>query len=126
MISLAYGEGQYKIEASIEKTGENFVIVFGGGIKHHVGAVAVGEPYPSSRGDGTTTASVSVIGVYGHKDDSLARKAALDLAKLTKTVVAVTVGIHVDHATAAEIELLQANFASLLTLVGQELQKMQL
>lgn len=120
---LTYGEGIYKIDASIQTCGKNFVVVFGGGIKHHIGAVAVGEPYPSSRGDGTTTASVSVIGVYGHKEDTLARQSALYLAKLAKVVVTTTVGIHIDKASGEEIKLLMANFDSLLEMVGKEILK---
>jgi hypothetical protein len=50
----------------------------------------------------------------GHKEDLLARDAALRLASQLNTTVLVSVGLHLDHATPDDINRLQTNFEQLL------------
>ena len=46
--------------------------------------------------------------------DLLARKAALELARMLGDTVTVTVGLHIDNASAEAIAMLEANFQELL------------
>ena len=46
--------------------------------------------------------------------DLLARKAALELARMLGLTVTVTVGLHIDDASAEAIAMLEANFQELL------------
>jgi hypothetical protein len=50
----------------------------------------------------------------GHKEDLLARDAALRLASQLNTAVLVSVGLHLDNATPDDINRLQTNFEQLL------------
>jgi hypothetical protein len=78
----------------------------GGGTHPHVGAVAVAQPRPSLRGDGSLSSTASVIALLGHKEDELARWAALMLASRLNSTVTVTAGLHVDGATPEQIAAL--------------------
>lgn len=104
-----------RVEGTLTMCGRDVCLNVGGGSLAHIGAVAVGEPRPSLRGDGQRSASCSVLCMLGHKDDLLARDAALQIAAATGARVVVTVGLHVDAATPAEIKLLSENFTSVLT-----------
>ena len=48
------------------------------------------------------------------KEDLLARKAALELARMLGYTVTVTVGLHIDDASAEAIAMLESNFQELL------------
>ena len=97
------------------------VLVVGGGTRPHIGSVAVAISHASLKDPNKLTASASVIAVPGHKEDQLAREAALKLSRMLKTTVAVSVGLHVDNATPQEIELLVNNFNQLVDQVATEL-----
>jgi gallate decarboxylase subunit D len=112
--SFAMGEGKFCIEATVVATGNDFVVVFGGGEKQHIGAVSVGWAHPSLTQNGTTSSSSSLICLSGHKEDLLARTAALELSRYVGHTVAVTVGIHIDAATVVDIATLESNFHLLL------------
>jgi gallate decarboxylase subunit D len=88
--------------------GSDFVVSIGGGTHPHVGAVAVAQPRPSLKGDGSVSATASVIALLGHKEDELARWAALHLAARLNATVVVTAGLHADQATLAEVLHLDA------------------
>ena len=60
------------------------------------------------------SSSASVLCLTGHKEDLLARKAALELARMLGHTVTVTVGLHIDNASAEAIAMLEANFQELL------------
>ncbi len=111
---FSFGNDKLLIGASVIKIGDDYVVAFGGGEKFHIGAVAVGVPHPSLKGDGVCSSSVSVICLTGHKEDMLARTAALELSRAFKHIVTVTVGIHIDNAAAKEISILESKFKILL------------
>ena len=71
------------------------------------GIAAVGD------GDGERNkmrgATVSVLSVFGNRDDEAARWAAKYLATELKCNVSVAVGIHIDHADGSEIQCLLEN-----------------
>lgn len=111
---FSFGKDNFLIEASFIKVGNDYVIVFGGGEKPHIGAVALGVPRPSLKKDGTCSSSASVICLTGHKEDLLARTAALELSKVFQHSVTVTVGIHIDNVAPESIGLVESHFKFLL------------
>lgn len=109
------GAGALRVEVQAQWVGADLVVTIGGGTKAHVGAVAIAQPRPSLKGDGRVSATASVITLLGHKEDELARWAALHLAaKLNRTVV-VTAGIHIDDASIDQIIQLDADARRLVT-----------
>ncbi|MGM9582473.1 MAG: hypothetical protein ACI3WU_01975 [Phascolarctobacterium sp.] len=111
---FSFGKGNFLIEASFVKVGNDCVVAFGGGEKQHIGAVAVGVPRPSLKKDGTGSSSASVICLTGHKEDMLARTAALELSKAFQHTVTVTVGIHIDNMAPESIGLVESHFRFLV------------
>lgn len=96
------------------RCGDDLTVVIGGGERQHIGAVAVGVPRPSLQNASIISSSASVICLTAHKEDMLARSAALLLARLTEHTVTVTVGLHIDDASAEAITVLEQNFKELL------------
>lgn len=76
----------------------------------HIGAVAVGEFDELQQ-----RASVSVHTRLGHKDDTIAQKAAYTIAKSLKKPVCVIAGIHIEDITAEEIGQVLSNAESAVT-----------
>ncbi|MDD4722468.1 MAG: hypothetical protein PHR07_06960 [Acidaminococcaceae bacterium] len=111
---IAEGKAPYIVEATVTRCGSDIVVNIGGGLIPHIGAVALATPRPSIKSDGNISATASVLCISGHKEDLLARDAALRLASKFKTTVLVSVGMHVDSATFEDIKQLKANFAALL------------
>ncbi|MGI9861015.1 hypothetical protein SDD30_06475 [Moorella naiadis] len=107
-INCLVGRGRYRVSCRIFITGEGFIVHLLGGEKTHVGAVALGIPRPSLRGEGTS-ATTSVLTLTGHKDDEVARPAAATLAAACQAPVVVVAGIHLDGATPGELVQLQEN-----------------
>lgn len=112
--SLTVGDKPYAITAVVTLCGHDAVIVVGGGEAPHVGAAALASPRPSLEQNGEISATASVLCVMGHKDDLLARDAALQLASRLNTTVLVSVGLHLDQATKEDIRQLQVNFSQLI------------
>lgn len=114
MQTFSLGAGEYLLEAVAVRCGDDLTVVIGGGEKQHIGAVAVGVPRPSLQNASIVSSSASVICLTAHKEDMLARSAALLLARLTENTVTVTVGLHIDDASAEAIAVLEQNFKELL------------
>lgn len=104
-ISASFGKDNYKITGEAVFCGDDVSFSFVGGTHPHIGAVslAVYEPERDS-------ATVSTIAVYTHRDDQLASGCAKAASAALKCTVTVSVGIHIEHATAQELELLAGNF----------------
>lgn len=79
-----------------------------GGECAHVGGVAYATPRAKSSGEGLT-ADVSNICGYAHKDVYMAQALAKIIGVATNETVSLTAGVHVDKATAQELEQLQKN-----------------
>ncbi|EGO62824.1 hypothetical protein [Acetonema longum] len=112
--TITVGSLPYAVTAAITLCGKDAAVVIGGGEVPHVGAAALALPRPSLKNHGGISATASVLCVTGHKEDLLARAAALRLASRLNTSVLVSVGLHLDHATPDDIVRLQANFERLL------------
>jgi hypothetical protein len=102
-------EGKYDLSASVRCIGEDIVVAIWGGERPHIGAVAAAQPRPSLADPNVISASVSVICFLGHKDDNLAKKTAETLAAALNTRVVVTVGIHWDDLSQADISVINKN-----------------
>ena len=97
------GEGNTLVKISACQMGEELA-VFIYNENAHIGAVAVSEyDHANNR------ASTSIITRLGHKDDTIAQRAAYLLSNYTKKAVCVIAGIHVDKITRAEIEQIVTN-----------------
>jgi hypothetical protein len=55
------------------RSGDDVVVVLGGGERPHIGALAVAIPRPSLADPEQTSSTSSVITLLGHKDDELYR-----------------------------------------------------
>lgn len=120
-MSVGHGEAPHRVEAAIVFCGPDISVCVGGGEAHHIGAVALSIPRPSLADSSAPSASASVLCVTGHKEDEIARAAALDLATAFGCRVNVTVGLHVDDATAEDIKLLDENYGAVLTEVKRRI-----
>lgn len=104
------GSGLQQVEAGIILCGTDVSISFGGGNAYHIGAVALASPRASHLDPEKCSASASVLCIFGHLEDELCRQAALQISAALNTVVNVTLGLHIDHASQEEIQALTDNF----------------
>lgn len=121
MERLTLGEGALLVAVQGQRVGPDVVVTIGGGTLPHVGAVAVAQPRPSLRGDGSISSSASVITLLGHKEDDLARWAALYLAAELNTNAVVTAGLHIDEVTLDQIKQLDAAARTLVKRLAERL-----
>ncbi len=108
------GEPPWQVTGHFLRCGADVAAVITGGTRPHIGAAALAEARPSLSGDGSLSASASVLCRAGHKDDLWAREAALSLAAAANAAALVTVGIHVDAADSEAIARLRENFEAVL------------
>jgi cell division GTPase FtsZ len=104
-----YGEGDKRIEALAVVCGKDVAVTIVGGDSHHIGAVAMAVPRPGLKDPSKMSASASVLCVTGHKDDELARFAALKIASALNCTASVNVGIHIDQASEEDLKVLIFN-----------------
>lgn len=123
MLELQSGPDGLRVEVRAQWVGPDLVVIIAGGTRAHVGAVAMAQPRPSLRGDGTISSTASVFTVLGHKEDVLARWAALLLAARLNATVVVTAGIHVDGATVDQIALLDKEATELIHSLADRIAK---
>lgn len=116
MISKVFDVGvkPCSVQGILTLCGQDICLIVGGGTLPHVGAIAVAEPRDSLKQDGTRSASCSVLCMYGHKDDVLAREAALKIAAFTNSRTLVAVGLHIDNISAVQMEMLSRNFGEII------------
>ena len=103
IIRLEQPCGAFKISAQAHFAGKDLCVLILGGDKPHVGCVSLGIPRESLNKPGERSATVSTLNVTGHKDDTVGNLFAQYLATRLGCVVAVTCGIHVEQADAADI-----------------------
>lgn len=109
MRQFTVGRGDTALEVYLVMVGQDMSIAIYGGVKPHIGAVAVAVPRPSLRGDGKTSATTSVYNLVGHKDDEIAKPVAEQVAAATNRVVTVAAGFHLDNITPTQIKECLAN-----------------
>ncbi|MDQ0204305.1 hypothetical protein [Pectinatus haikarae] len=113
-ISLKVGEGKHHVCLHTVFCGKDAILSIAGGDVPHIGAVAVAVPRKSLTGDGSHSASVSVICIAGHKEDELARSIALRLSALWFCNVTVSAGIHINDVEKEDIVILRKNIEELV------------
>ena len=112
--SRSAGIGRHQVAAIVVVCGQDVAIHIGGGERPHIGAVALAVPRPSLNDRNVLSASAFVLCIVGHKEDEIARTAALRMAASVNACVTVTVGLHIDDASAADIKTLQSNLDKLI------------
>ena len=90
------------LEVSAALVGKDVLLCVQGGASH-LGWVVQSLPRPSLSGDGTISATSSVLNCLGHKDETICRRIAEQVcAALGRAVICVG-GFHVDGITENEI-----------------------
>jgi hypothetical protein len=116
-----YGKGQYGIKAYLILCGKDIVLTISGGSKYHIGATALAIPRPSLDEPQKISATASVLSVVGHKDDELARHAALLIASTMNCIVTTVVGVHIDNASEEDIKILMENSLKTIDIIIRKL-----
>jgi hypothetical protein len=115
-VLLTEGANRTRVNLTTSRIG-NDLIVYLFNDQGHIGAVAV-----SDYADQENRSSTSVITRLGHKDDSVAYRAAHRLCKKLKQPVCVIAGIHVDDISGLEIAEITDNcdklVDTLLSVIG--------
>lgn len=93
----------YELTASAGVVGKDILLLLQGGDMPHLGCVVQAIPRESLSGDGSMSATSSVLNLIGHKDEYLCRKLAEIVAARKKTVVICTGGFHVQDIRQAII-----------------------
>ncbi|WP_294787719.1 hypothetical protein [uncultured Eubacterium sp.] len=93
----------YPLCVGIKRIGEDLLISVEGGQKPHIGCVIKSIPRLSLTGDGSYSASSSVLNLSGHKDEYLCRKLSEQICVACQTTVVCTGGVHIDQITKEEI-----------------------
>ena len=94
---ISYGEERYLVTLAYHNIGEDLLIIITGG-DEHIGGISLAE-----------NNSFSTIAKTGHKDDIISNMAASLIYERLKKDTAVICGIHLDNATAEEIDIVVNN-----------------
>lgn len=122
---VRYGEDDKRIEALAVVCGKDVAVTIVGGNSYHIGAVAMAVPRQSIKDPSKLSASASILCVTGHKDDELARCAALQIASALNCTASVNVGVHIDQASEEDLKVLIFNSNSVVDKLINCLQNMQ-
>ena len=95
------------LEVSAAFVGEDVLICLQGGERPHLGCVVQTEPRESLTGDGSVSATSSVLNYLGHKDEVVCRYVAEKISRELKRRVVCTGGFHKDGITIEEIREVQ-------------------
>ena len=106
-LTVYAGQGRCSVELTAIVAGEGFSLTLTGGEKPHVGGAAI--CYPNE--DGSGQERCQEICLPGHRDIEAARLVAEAVCRATGVATAVVCGIHIDDATAEEIETILSNCA---------------
>ena len=96
------------LQVSAAKIGEDILLCGSGGTKPQIGCVVQAVPRLSLSGDGTQSATASVLNLTGHKDEFLCRKLAEIVCSRLGVTVVCTGGFHLDGMTDGQIRELLA------------------
>lgn len=109
MMEIIEGKDEYKVKLVAVRSGEELTVIIFGGEKPHIGAIAISIPRPSLKDSNKMSVSTSVFTLVGHKEDELSKQIAENITKVTKKVTVTILGLHIDKATAQDIEYLIQN-----------------
>lgn len=111
-ITVTYGDGKYAIRIDGFCTGGRGICAFmTGGISPHNGGTVVANPRLKSNAKTADdrTADIWVSCIPGHKDTEIGAPVAKLIAVRVNEAISLTIGIHIDHASREEVDLLCAN-----------------
>ena len=91
---------------NITRLGDDCHLLLYGGERPHLGCCVLATPRPSLIGDGSRSATSSVLNAIGHKDEALCRLLAETVAADVNCTVVCTGGVHIDNITATRIQAL--------------------
>lgn len=83
--------------------GDDIAVWVSGGDRPHIGCVVQAVPRMSLTGDGSRSATSSVLNLTGHKDEFLCRELAEIICAATGRVTVCTGGFHCDAMTKERI-----------------------
>ena len=95
------------LEVRAAFVGEDILVCLQGGERPHLGCVVQTEPRESLTGDGSVSATSSVLNYPGHKDEVVCRYVAEKISRELKRRVVCTVGFHKDGINVDEIREVQ-------------------
>ena len=102
-ISLEARTGRLQLQLTATRMGRDLCVTLSGGDRPHIGAVALSQARPSLKGDGTLSATTSVLALLGHKEDDVAKALAARLAASLDASVCVACGIHLEGILPEEL-----------------------
>lgn len=111
----------YNLEAFVKKIGQDLLVAMWGGVRPHIGAVAVAQPRPSLKDQSLRSSTASVFCYPGHKDDIVAKEAAEKISSALNTNVTVTAGIHWDDIDEEGIKAVRKNSRQLVAMIIEEI-----
>lgn len=92
------------IKVSVMKVGKDYNLVLTGGESPHIGCTVLSVPRPSLTGDGSVSATSSVINITSHKDEKICRYLAERTACKKNAVTVCSGGVHIDGITNGQIQ----------------------
>lgn len=95
------------LEVRAAFVGEDILVCLQGGERPHLGCVVQTEPRESLTGDGSVSATSSVLNYLGHKDEVVCRYVAEKISRELKRRVVCTGGFHKDGINVDEIREVQ-------------------
>ena len=101
---ITFGRGKYKVWLNHEKIGDDLVFFLGGGERSHIGSVVLCEPGKKAH----------TIRLIGHYDDIVLKPIAEKACKKYKNKIVALGGVHINHATKQEIDILVKNCLKLV------------
>ena len=111
---LSANEGGFHVEVEARFLGHDLLVSCTGGDEPHIGAVAVAHRRPALSDPDKKTASANIICLSGHREDELARAAALKLCNTLDCTVTVVAGMHWHHIDRAGIDQVVTNVERLI------------
>jgi len=99
-------KGRFKIQALVQRVGQDILVSMWGGTIPHIGAVGMATPRPSLRDPKKMSATCSTFTYVGHKEDVVVKRVSELLSGRLKTKVVVSAGIHWDDLTSSEIDII--------------------
>lgn len=102
-LTIRQTAGEYELTVSAAAVGSDILLLLQGGDNPHIGCAVQAIPRKSLSGDGSMSATSSVLNLVGHKDEFLCRQLAETVASRTNAVVVCTGGFHVDDIRQAVI-----------------------
>lgn len=111
----------YNLEANVLRLGPDWLVSIWGGVRPHIGAVAMAQPRPSLKDENVVSATASVFCFLGHKEDVIVKEASERLAAALNANIVVTAGIHWDDIDPEGIRRIVENSQILISTIKERI-----